>query len=159
MPEKTICIIRATYEGAKFCVLHKNKLSQPFKVRSGVHQGCILSPLLFLIVLGDVLRKALKLQQASGIRRTTTSFPQHLDNANDIGIYKITELSAMVKSLDVVAVSASLAINCRKTKTLSLTRNDIDINFAYLKFTFSIGIIRQTSVVLLNSSKINVSYF
>ena len=51
-----IGIVRATYEGAKNHVL--------FEVQSGVRQGCILSPLLFLILLGDVLRKALKRQQA-----------------------------------------------------------------------------------------------
>ena len=45
-PEKVICIIRATYKGAKCCVLHKNKQTEPFEVRSGVRQGCILSPAL-----------------------------------------------------------------------------------------------------------------
>ena len=55
-----------------------------------------------------------------------TSFLQHLDYADDICLFahKIPELSAMVKSLEVVAASASLTINCRKTKTLSLTRNE-----------------------------------
>ena len=64
MPKKTICIIRATYEGAKCRVLHKNKLSEPFEVRNGVRQGCILSPVLFLIVFGNVLREA-----RSGVRQ------------------------------------------------------------------------------------------
>ena len=36
--------------------------------------------------------------------------------------HKIPELSTMVKSLKVVAASASLTINYRKTKILSLTR-------------------------------------
>ena len=52
-----------------------------------------------------------------------TSFLQHLDYADDICLFahKIPELSAMVKSLEVVAASASLTINCRES--LSLTRN------------------------------------
>ena len=63
--------------------------------------------------------------KTSGIRWTTTSFLHHLDYADDICLFahKIPELSAMVKSLEVVAASASLAIHCRKTKILSLTRN------------------------------------
>ena len=99
VPEK---IIRATYD-AKCRVLHKNKLSEPFKVRSDVRQGCILSPVLFLIVLRDVLR----------------------DYPDDICLFahKIPELPAMVKSLEIVVASASVTINCRKTKTLTLTRN------------------------------------
>ena len=54
-----------------------------------------------------------------------TSFLQHLDYADDICLFadKIPELSAMLKSLEVVAASASPTINCRKTKTLSLTGN------------------------------------
>ena len=78
--------IRATYEGAKCRVLHKNKLSELFEVRSGVRQGCILSAVLFLIVLGDVLREPLKLHQASGIRWTMTRFLQHLAYADDISL-------------------------------------------------------------------------
>ena len=71
----------------------------------------LFSPVLFLIVLRDVLLEALKLHQASGIRWTMTSFLQHLDSADDICLFahKVAELSAMVKSLEVV--------------TLSLTRN------------------------------------
>ena len=81
--------------------------------------------MLFLIVLGDVLREALQLHQASGIGWTMTSFLQHLDYAADICLFahKIPELSAMVKSREVVTASVSLTINFRKTKTLSLTRN------------------------------------
>ena len=54
-----------------------------------------------------------------------TSFLQHLDYADDICLFahKIPELSAMVKSLEVVAASASLTIN-RKTKIVSLARNE-----------------------------------
>ena len=71
--------------------------------------------MLFLIVLPNVLRETLKLQQASGIRWTMTSFLQHQDYADDICLFphKIPELSAMVKSLEVVAASASLTINWR----------------------------------------------
>ena len=103
VPEKIICIIRATYEDAKCRVLHKNKLTGPFDVQSSVRQGCILSPVLFLIVLRDVLR----------------------DYPDDICLFahKIPELPAMVKSLEIVVASASVTINCRKTKTLTLTRN------------------------------------
>ena len=73
----------------------------------------------------DVLRLALKLQQAFGIRWIMTSLLQHLNYVDDICLFahKIPELSAMIKSLEVVAASASLRINCRKTKILSLTRN------------------------------------
>ena len=117
LPEKIICIIRAIYVAAKCVILYTNNLSEPFEVRSGY----ILPPVLFLIVLADVLREAFKLHQASGIRWTMTNFLQHLGYADLIRLFahKIPELSAMVKSLEVVWASAS-----RKTKTLCWTRKD-----------------------------------
>ena len=57
IPEKIIAIIKAKYDGAKCRVLHKGALSEPFEVHSGVRQSCILSPILFLIVLGDVIKR------------------------------------------------------------------------------------------------------
>ena len=66
------------------CHRHKGKLSEPFEVHSGVHQGCILSPILFLIVLGDVIKAALLPHRNKGLRWTMNSFLQHLDYADDI---------------------------------------------------------------------------
>jgi len=36
--------------------MHEGSLTEAFKVHSGVQQGCILSPTLFLIVMGDTKR-------------------------------------------------------------------------------------------------------
>ena len=60
MPDKIIAMIKATYKynAAKFRVLHKAKLSEHFEVHSGVHQDCILSPLLFVLAVGDVINAA-----------------------------------------------------------------------------------------------------
>ena len=55
IPEKLISLIKESYEQARCYVLHKGKLSDPFLGQSGVRQGCILSPLLFLVVMEDVL--------------------------------------------------------------------------------------------------------
>ena len=59
-----------------------------------------------------------------------SSFLQHLDYADNICLFahKIPEFAAMFKSLEVVAASVSVTINCRKTKTLSSPsfRNQMD---------------------------------
>ena len=80
IPEKTI----ATYDGAKCRVLHKGKLSEAFEVHSGVRQCCMLSPILFLIVLDDVIKAALVSHRNKGLRWTMNSFLQHLDYSDDI---------------------------------------------------------------------------
>ncbi|BHF70462.1 hypothetical protein SprV_0301351300 [Sparganum proliferum] len=47
VPEKIIAMIKAYYRSTTARVPVRNNLSQPFGIRSGVRQGCILSPILF----------------------------------------------------------------------------------------------------------------
>lgn len=50
-----IILIYATY-GEKCQVLYRGKTSEDFELQRGVHQGCVLSPNLFLRVNGNLLR-------------------------------------------------------------------------------------------------------
>ena len=45
------------YEGATTSVKLRSGESRPFEVKVGVHQGSVLSPLLFIIVLEALSRK------------------------------------------------------------------------------------------------------
>ncbi|BHF70385.1 hypothetical protein SprV_0301343500 [Sparganum proliferum] len=47
VPEKIIAMIKAYYRSTTARVPVRDNLSQPFGIRSGVRQGCILSPILF----------------------------------------------------------------------------------------------------------------
>lgn len=42
------------YREYKCQVIHEGSLTEAFKINSGLQQGCILSPTLFLIVMGDI---------------------------------------------------------------------------------------------------------
>ena len=59
LPSKFINIIKEGYEDFSCRVLHEGQLSDSIKTTSGVRQGCLLSPLLFLLVMDGVLRRAL----------------------------------------------------------------------------------------------------
>ena len=59
LPRKFINIIKEGYESFSCSVLHEGQLSDPIKTTSGVRQGCLLSPLLFLLVMYGVLRRVL----------------------------------------------------------------------------------------------------
>ena len=58
VPDKFINIIRLLYEEYTCQVVHNGKLSDEFAVTTGVRQGCLLSPLLFLVVLDWVTKTA-----------------------------------------------------------------------------------------------------
>ena len=56
---KFINIIKEGYKDFCCRVIHEGQISDQIKTLSGVRQGCLLSPLLFLLVLGGALRRAL----------------------------------------------------------------------------------------------------
>jgi len=59
LPSKFVNIIKECYEGFSCRILHEGQLSDSIKTTSEVRQGCLLSPLLFLLVMDGVLRRAL----------------------------------------------------------------------------------------------------
>ena len=67
-PRKIIQIIKILYDGFKRKISHEGKLSDFIQVRSGVKQGCILSPSLFLLILDRVMKrvKSFKEREYSG---------------------------------------------------------------------------------------------
>ena len=51
LPVKIVTIIRALYEGFSAQVVHNGQKTEPVSMRTRVRQGCLLSPLLFLVIL------------------------------------------------------------------------------------------------------------
>jgi hypothetical protein len=59
LPRKLINIIKEVCEDFCCRVLHEGQLSDPIETSSGVRQGCLLSPLLFMLFQDAVLRRLL----------------------------------------------------------------------------------------------------
>ena len=51
IPDKIVRMIRCLYDGFSCTVLHEGELSRHFLVETGMKQGCLLSGLLFVIVI------------------------------------------------------------------------------------------------------------
>jgi hypothetical protein len=54
IPEKVIAIIKESYLNASYRVLHSGQLSESFVVNQGARQSCIISPILFLILMNKL---------------------------------------------------------------------------------------------------------
>ena len=60
-PPQMIEVIRQFHDGMRACVRRDNgRSSEWFKVAQGLHQGCVLSPLLFDIFFAAILRVVLE---------------------------------------------------------------------------------------------------
>jgi len=57
IPRKISQIIKILYDRFKCKISHEGKLSECIEVRNGVRQGCSLSPTLFLLILGRVMKR------------------------------------------------------------------------------------------------------
>ena len=57
IPFKYINIFKALYRDSSCCVRTREGNTEMFSILTGVRQGCILSPFLFLIVMDFVMRK------------------------------------------------------------------------------------------------------
>ena len=79
-PPKFVAIIQQL-EDATCQVIHDGKLTEPFSVQTGVRQGCLLSPTIFLMVVDWVMRQSTA-GQRTGIQWTFTKQLEDLDFAS-----------------------------------------------------------------------------
>ena len=57
IPDKYINIFRALYRNTRCCAKTANGVTEMFDILTGVRQGCILSPFVFLIIIDFIMRK------------------------------------------------------------------------------------------------------
>lgn len=120
VPPKLVNIMKDMYYNATSRVLHKGKISNPFPIESGVKQGCVLSPILFLLAIDPVMRTVNQTKQ--GIQWGLTEQLDDLDYADDLCLLSHTFQGIQRKlcELDKVAVTAGLQINFQKTKEMRI---------------------------------------
>jgi len=120
LPSKIVNIIQSLYNKDLCQVIHDMDLSEPFTLRSGVRQGCLLSPMIFSIVIDWVMKRTL--DRPIGIQWTLTSQLEDLDYADDIDLLSHTSNQIQMKTtrLQEIARTTGLEINVDKTKCLRI---------------------------------------
>ncbi|VDP23363.1 unnamed protein product [Schistosoma margrebowiei] len=89
VPEKIVNIIRNSYDGLQCKVVHGGQLTDAFQVRTGVRQGCLLSPFLFLLVV-DWIMKTSTSKGKHGIQRTAQNQLDDLNFSDDLALISHT---------------------------------------------------------------------
>jgi hypothetical protein len=121
VPDKIITIIKIIYENYVCCVSHKGKLSDPFPTRSGVKQGCLLSPLLFILVLDEVMEKLVN-RRRRGIQWGMNERLGDLEHADDVCLlaHRFTDIKGKLNELGKVAQAAGLHVSKSKTREMRI---------------------------------------
>jgi len=125
IPDKIITMFKALYDNTRCAVRVNDKLSEDFKVNTGVRQGAIASPVLFNFVIDWVMRKAVESctrnNRKVGIslgNKVVTDF----DYADDIALMAGNEsdMQFFVDKICFFGKMVGLCINPDKSKVMSI---------------------------------------
>ena len=102
-------------------MIHEGSLTEPFLVNSGVKQGCLLSPFLFLLSLDWVTKESLAGQQL-GIRWTILTKLDDLEYADDICLLASTfqHVKRKTEQLNNSSGKIGQEISTEKTKQMGI---------------------------------------
>lgn len=125
VPGKIIEVIKCLYTDSSCRVLHRGQLSEPVPVTAGVKQGCLLSPLLFLMVFDDVMCRVAGDGQR-GLPWKDKKVLEDIDFADDLCLISTTreDLQSKADDLSREAAKEGLRVNCSKTKEMRLNNTD-----------------------------------
>ena len=147
IPRKLVQLIKSFYHNFQCTVGKDNSF---FDVKTGVRQGCVMSAVLFNLVIDWVMRKTTE-DTSRGIRWTLFSKLEDLDFADDLALLSHTHQHIQEKTdrLSKFGGQVGLRISTKKTETmalnvttpLSVRVNTTDIQHAD-KFTYLGSIIR-----------------
>ncbi len=84
IPVKITSIIQGLYKNTKCQVIHNSSLSPSFSVHTGVRQGCLLSPLIFSVVIDWIMKTSMT--PPRGIQWSLTAKLEDLDFADDVSL-------------------------------------------------------------------------
>ena len=122
IPEKCISLIRSSYEDMACRVIHAGQLTDSFMVKTGVRQGCLLSPFLFLLAIDWIMKKTTK-NRRNGIQWTPWSQLEDLDFADDLALLSHSHKQMQEKTEQLNTVSTQLGLNINRSKTKIMKAN------------------------------------
>ena len=126
IPTKLVSLIKNSYEGTGCRVIHSGQLTKHFEVKTGVRQGCLLSPFLFLLVIDWIMKICTK-QRRNGIQWTLNTQLEDLDFADDLALLSHSHQQMQEKTSELAAISSRVGLNIHKCKTKILKVNAVSM--------------------------------
>ena len=121
VPEKIISLIRCTFQDMSCRIAHVGQLSESFKMTTGVRQGCLLSPFLFLLAI-DWIMKSTTTGRNNGIQWTLWTQLDDLDFADDLALlsHSHSQMQDKTSLLKTTSAGTGLKINRKKTEPMKM---------------------------------------
>ncbi|KAK3760603.1 hypothetical protein RRG08_028252 [Elysia crispata] len=125
IPPQIVTLIQKMYDGTSCKVLHEGRLTDSFEIKTGVRQGCLLSPSLFILAV-DWLMKESTSGSRNGIQWTLWIQLDDLDFADDIALvsHNHSQMQDKTSTANQLSGSIGLRIHPRKSKMLKIKTVD-----------------------------------
>ena len=126
VPEKITNFIRKLYEGFKAKIVHNGHLTESLEMLTSVRQGCLLSPLLFLVVLDWVTRQAF-VGSARIIHWKLTQRLEDLEYTDDLALltHRLQDMRSKMEDLMGAGERTGLRVNSDKTKIMKVMSTQV----------------------------------
>ena len=117
IPQKLVNIIQALYKNFECRVIRNKRLTEPFRVDTGVKQGCIQSLVLFSMAM-DWLMQTVTQGRCLSIQWTIMTDPEYLDYADKIGLLssKHQDTQQKAERLSKTVSTIGLKVSTKKTQ-------------------------------------------
>ena len=119
VPKKIISLIRCTFQDMSCKIASAGQLSESFEVKTGIRQGCLLSPFLFLLVI-DWIIKTTTAGRNNGIQWTLWTQLDDLDFADDLALLSHNHSQMQDKTTLLETTSAGSRSTEKKTELMKM---------------------------------------
>ena len=115
--------ITTLYENFTVQVVHETSFTDPFHIKTGVKQGCLLSPTLFLLVIDWITKQTFN--KPRGIQWTMTRRLEDLDFADDLALlsHQIKDIREKTNRMNDIGKKLGLMINTKKNPEIDSFKN------------------------------------
>ena len=114
-------VIKSLYADPTAHIRVGSELSRAIKLKRGVHQGSVLSPLLFLLVMDPLLVTPASIEEGVSVGGIYTGSLCHADYLRSV----TSNLSFLVKQVDIIQSFTNenlLTLNLEKLELLAMSR-------------------------------------
>jgi len=124
--------VKAFYRDASACVKIKGEMSECFKIKAGMRQGCVMSPWLFNLFMDGVVREMKAKVGNVGVEMSIDKSKWKLNTilfADDTVLLAESEkdLQKLVNEFSTVCVRRKLKVNVSKSKVMVFERRKSEI--------------------------------
>ena len=122
IPQKLVNVIKMLYHDFSSQVICNTELTDAFKISTGVKQGCILSPFLFVLGIDWIMKETIS-NEKRGIRWTLTTTLEDLDFADDIALLSQKQQDIQNKTTRFSNTAAKIGLKASTKKTKHMRMN------------------------------------